>query len=989
MDERRARILDDLRGLIEGELLFDPIGRAPYALDASLYEIDPLGVVAPRHEDDLIALVRYARDESIAIHPRGAGTSLGGETLGEGIVVDFSRHFRRIVATGTDSVVVEPGVVLDILNAHLAPLGQRIGPDPSGPEARTLGGMIGVNAAGARSLRQGTTADHVRSLSVVFSSGDTARLAPEAWPDFEAEPADFHGSVARKVGTILRHHSELIGRNWPKSPRNRAGYALATAGNSEALDLSRLVVGSEGTLALVTEATLRTVPLAAAQSVAILPFARLADAAAAVDDCLAFTPTACELYDWRSISLARDAVPAAREWFTEPTEAALIVEFEAERARDSADLAQALLARVDRKGQLACAPSVANRRADCELIMGLRRIIRPLLNRMSGPSRPVAFIEDIAVPPSLLPTFLVRLQQILRQFEVSWTIFGHVGHGQLHVRPFLDLSDPADLAKLEPLASEVYAAAWDVGGSISGEHGCGLVRTQFLRRQYGDLVHAFQAVKAAFDPFGLLNPGKVVGDDPHLMTRNLRPFARAEPAPAVEKGDFASITLPVLEPMLRWEGTDPWREAGACNGCGACRTLEPSQRMCPAFRARRDEAASPRAQANLMRQIATGAIDPRLWGSEELKRNSDLCIHCTLCRSECPSAIDVSSLMIEAKAAYVQNHGLPLVDWLLSRVEQWSRLASRFPILSNALVRNRGARLLMERLVGFSRLRSLPRAHRTPFVRRAERLGLGRPRPQEPGPRVAYFVDVFANYFDQELAQAVVSVLREAGVNVFVPPRQRGSGMSALVAGDLDNARDLASINLRVLGDAVRDGYTIVCSEPTAALMLRQEYLRLTDDLDASLVAANTMDVGQYLAGLAARGGLPEPKIPLHARVGYHQPCHLRSLDVGTPGLDLIRTIPGLDVQFIDRGCSGMAGTFGLARRNFRTSLRAGRGLLRRLREDDIEIGATECGPCRMQMEQGIEKRTLHPVKLLSLSYGLNPRLQARFKEPKRRLDIS
>jgi Fe-S oxidoreductase len=254
---------------------------------------------------------------------------------------------------------------------------------------------------------------------------------------------------------------------------------------------------------------------------------------------------------------------------------------------------------------------------------------------------------------------------------------------------------------------------------------------------------------------------------------------------------------------------------------------------------------------------------------------------------------------------------------------------------------------------------------------------------------VAYFVDVFANHFDQELGESVVGVLRHAGVNVFVPRRQRGSGMPALVAGDLDHARELALANLRVLSDAVRDGYTVVCSEPTAALMLRVEYLKLTDDLDAELVAENTMDVGQYLAGLEARGQLPAPVLPLHAKVGYHQPCHLRSLGVGTPGLDLIRTIPELDAEFIDRGCSGMAGTFGLARKNFRTSLRAGRGLLSRLHDDDIELGVTECGACRMQMEQGITKRTIHPIKLLGLSYGLNPSLLHKIRDPKSRREIS
>jgi Fe-S oxidoreductase len=337
----------------------------------------------------------------------------------------------------------------------------------------------------------------------------------------------------------------------------------------------------------------------------------------------------------------------------------------------------------------------------------------------------------------------------------------------------------------------------------------------------------------------------------------------------------------------------------------------------------------------------------------------------------------------------VENHGLAPTDWLLSRVEFWSRIGSRMPIMCNSLLSSRMARWVFERLFGLSRYRRLPPARRTPFLRRAERLGLTRPRPQEPGPRVAYFVDIFANYYDQKLAEAVVAVLQHAGVNVFVPRAQRGCGMPSLVAGDLDHARDLAVANLRALGDAVRDGYTVVCSEPTAALMIRHEYLKLTDDLDANLVAENTMDVGQYLAGLAARGGLPLPHDPLRARVGYHQPCHLRALGAGTPGLDLVRTIPELTVEFIDRGCSGMAGTFGLTRANFRTSLRAGRGLLSRLHDDDIELGATECGACRMQMEQSVPKRTVHPMKLLSLGYGLNPGLRQTLKEPKPKRVIS
>ncbi|MGZ3301060.1 MAG: FAD-linked oxidase C-terminal domain-containing protein, partial [Isosphaeraceae bacterium] len=597
----------------------------------------------------------------------------------------------------------------------------------------------------------------------------------------------------------------------------------------------------------------------------------------------------------------------------------------------------------------------------------------------------------------------------------------YAGDGRIRLRPFLDLADPGDRARLEPLAREIYNLVIEAGGTISASQGCGLARTQFLPRQYGELVQVFREIKDAFDPSNLLNPGKVVGDDPHLMVRDLKHFPtlplaleydsgsvlipgtamgsgsfrvleaeqRAEPGgesgPAAREHEVPAGDCSVILPVLRWPEPGALAMASACHGCGECRTLDPTLRMCPSYRAHRREAATPRSQANLVRQIATGQVDPKLWGSEEFKAHAGLCIHCKLCQPECPAGVDVSSLMLEAKAAFVENHGLPPGDWVFSRLEMWARLASRFPIISNFLMSRRSARWLIERVLGVSRHRVLPRVRRTPFTRRAQRLGLARPRPHQSGPRVVYFVDVYANYYDHELAESVVAVLHQAEVNVFVPPRQRSSGMASLIVGDIDYARDLALCNLRVLGNAVRDGYTVVCSEPTAALMLRQEYVKLTDDLDAELVAQNTMDLGQYLAGLDARGQLPRPHEPLHARVGYHQPCHLRALDVGMPGLDLIRRIPELDVEFINRGCSGMGGTYGLGRDQFRTSLRAGRDLLRRLKDDDIEVGATECGACRIQMEQGLTKRTLHPIKFLSLGYGLNPSLRQHFKEPKPR----
>ncbi len=1020
MDEVRARIYDDLRGVVEGELYFEPLDRAPYAIDASLYEIDPLGVVVPRSEHDVVNVLRYAGENRISVHVRGAGTDTGGGSLGAGLVVDLSRHLRQVIAIGGEHVVVAAGVVLDVLNAQLAPLGRRLEPVTYNSDVTTVGGMIAVDAAGPRSLKYGSTGDQVDRLRVVFAGGEVADVGFEAWPAYESEPADFKDVVIRKLQTIYRNSEGRLAKSCPSPRRDRAGYSLARAACDTGIHLGRLLAGSEGTLCVTLQAVLRTIPIPPACGVVLLAFGGLLDAAAFAGEILAARAqgaSSCDLFDRRSLSLARDADASFRGWIDESAEAVLTVEFEGSESDVIAARLREVRETAARTGLLVSEPVTTVKRAECERMLGLRRLVEPLLMRSRGRARPISIVDDVAVPPDRFAVVLQRVQSLLQQQNVTWTLDACAGTGGLRLRPFLDLSDPGDRSRLEPLASGLYDIVLDAGGTIGSTRACGLARTQFLRKQYGELSQLFREIKDAFDPAGQLNPGKVIGDDPHLMLRNLKPWpappaaepaltsswigeAQTEPASKAAIPSQSSFALEpsangpggsgeLIQPALRWPGLSMIETASNCQGCGTCRSLDPSLRMCPSYRAMRREAASPRAQANLIREVVTGGIDPRLWGGDEFKAHADLCLHCKLCRSECPSAVDVSSLMLEAKAAYVEKHGLAPSDWVFSRIEFWAKLGSRFPIITNFLLSRRTSRVLLDRLLGVSRHRLMPRVRRTPFIRRAARQGLSKPRPQLPGPRVVYFVDTYANYYDQELAESVVAVLRHADVNVFVPARQRSSGMAALIVGDVDHARERALANLRILANAVRDGYTVVCSEPTAALMLRQEYVKLTEDLDAELVAANTMDVGQYLLGLEAREQLPRPHEPLHARVGYHQPCHLRAIDAGTPGLLLLRKVLSLDVEFINQGCSGMGGTYGLSRQRFWTSLRAGRGLMRRMRDSDIEIGATECGACRIQMEQGVTKRTLHPVKLLSLGYGLNPQLRQHFKDPKPRHAMS
>jgi FAD/FMN-containing dehydrogenase/Fe-S oxidoreductase len=960
-------------------MAFDTLARAPYCYDAGLYECDPLGVVAPRSEHELAAVIRYASDQNLPVHPRGAGTGRSGGCLGSGLVVDLSRHFRHLQLQA-DRVVAQAGVVLDTINHALAPYGRRIAVDPDHPESSTLGGLISRDAYGTRSHRAGSMADQLVSVRGLLANGEPIHLVPSPVATDDEDALDPLSRLTRRLSVVV---------NWSGGPGAGEIQRLSPEGcprldavtDSQRFDLPRLVAGSLGTLMIVTEATLKTEPLPSCTAVVLLPFARLVDAAEAVMPVLGANPACCELFDGRLVTLARDSSPLLRQAIPEPCQGLLLIGFEGRDAARVADAARRLADRFSERPNLVSEPVDITRRTDAEELMRLRRGVDTALARTQGALRPVEPLASIRIPPATLPSFVLRLQNLMRLLGVSGTIDAHAGLARVRFRPFLDLACLDGRELVDRLAGDVLELALSLGGTAAiGRRPDRGVR---LKRILGDRLNYLREIKYAFDPKNLLNPDVLAaGEAPSTASRLRAIPSRAAVDRLVQTSQTGSM-------VLRWTGAPRSEHLAACDNCGVCRSTEPRLRMCPVFRATRAEDASPRSKINLLRQVAAGVLDPRQWGSDEFRGHSELCVHCKLCESECPSGVDVSGLMLEAKAAYVAIHGLTPEDWMLSRIDQWAQWATRSPRLFNVLMANRPVRWVLQRAFGLSQYRHLPQAQAGSFLKRAERLGLTRARPHEPGPRAALFLDLFTNHFDQELADCLVAVLRHLGVNVFVPRSQKGCGMPALVSGDIDRARDLLQANLKVLGNAIRDGYTIITAEPTALLILKRESLRLSDDLDAALVAENAMDAGQYLRGLLALGNSPRPETPVQARVGYHQPCHLRALNVGTPGLDLIRAIPQLDVEFLDRGCSGMAGIYGLSSRNFRDSLRAGRALLRRLRDPDFLIGSTECSACRMQMEQGASKRVLHPYKLLALGYGLAPDLRRHLTNPKPRRQLA
>jgi FAD/FMN-containing dehydrogenase/Fe-S oxidoreductase len=987
-EQQRTHIRDDLRGVIKGELLFDELSRALYSTDASIFQVQPLGVVAPRDEEDVQALVRYAAEHRIPLIPRGAGSGLAGESLGAGIIIDLSRHFLAISEIGSDTVRVQPGVTWRQLNARLAPEGRRFAPDPASGAQCTVGGMLATNASGAHALRHGYTRDHVAHLRVVLDTGDAVWAGREPRQPGPDTPAGHLQDIVYAVASLLEQNAALVQSCRPRTRFNRCGYLVHDVLGPNYLDLPRLLVGSEGTLAFFTEAVLRTIPLPADRALVLLGFDRLETALQAAQQALAGGPAACDLIDRRLLSLARgtDAVGLA-ELLPQRFEAVLLIEFEGDSPGEARERARELADRGHPTGRIAQYALSAFTPEEVDRIWELREGALPSLYGLRGAAQPIAFVEDVGVPVEELATFLYRVQEVLQQFETTASFLVHAGAGQVHTRPFLDLERPGDVVKLSAIAEAIHGLALDLGGTVSTQHGTGLARTPWVARQYGPLYPVMRDIKTVFDPQGLFNPGKIIGPDPALPAWPLRHISRTSPpenSPApqrIETVTQAENQPPKMEYFLHWQPEEMREESANCNGCGGCRTDAPGQRMCPLFRATHAEAAAPRAKANLMRFLLHQGPDLRLLSSDDVRAVADLCVNCKMCAAECPAHVNVPKLMLEAKAQHVAEHGLDRTEWVLARTESFARFGSAFALIANLALGSRTARWLLEKIFGVSRRRRLPRFAGRSFLRRAKRRGWTRP-PRIGRPRVAYFVDVFANYNDPQIAEAVVAVLRHNGFEVFVPPGQGGCGMAALAYGDVETAREAAQRNLRVLADLAREGCPIVCSEPTAAYMLRHDYLDLVDDPDARLVAERTVELTAFLGDLHRQGKLRTDFQPLPFAVGHHVPCHLKALGQPPCAPELLALIPGLSVFTIDVSCSGMAGTFGLKAENYPVSLEAGRPMLAELARPRVLFGSTECSTCRLQMEDGAGKRTLHPAQYLALAYGLMPELGRRLARP-------
>lgn len=946
-------IASDLARVIRGDVHDDIIHRAAFSTDASIYQITPACVVVPRDTSDVVAAVRYAKANSIPVVARGAGSGVAGESLGTGIVFDMTGYMNQLIGIGDYGRIVtcQPGLVLDSLNQQLSPFKREIGPDPSTSNRATVGGCLANNATGAHSLQYGYIGDYVDSVEAVLANGAVVEFKNGFRPD--SQQPDRLDEIAAGCLSLLTKNEPVISSALPETRRNRSGYSIAGVCHDGKIDLARMIAGSEGTLCVFTKITLRTVPVPKTVGLVQFEFDSLAKTAKAVPKIVDTGASACELMDELLISIAREAFPQYKDVLPEGCAAVLVVEHNADNKKELKDKIDKTTAAVDK---LAKNKTVVLEPAQRKRITKARKDAVPLLNRAKGRKKPIPFIEDVSVDNKQLAKYITGLQQIAQQYQFEMSLYGHAGDGELHVRPYLDLHESVDIQKMLSIANDVFALAWSLGGTISGEHADGLVRAAFIRNQYGAAFYnVLEQIKEIFDPDNIMNPGKIISDDPQVMTKSLKAEHEVDPAR--------------LEAGLLFDKDELSEELEKCTGCGLCLSKSEDLRLCPVYRAVGEELAGSRAKANVLRFWTTGQMEDEDFESPQFRKFLDLCVNCKACSVECPSGVDVSKLIGAARSKYERKKGLRKAELILSNNRFLSMAGSTFAPISNFLLNLAITKWILEKAIGLDRNRSLPKFASKSFIKAGNRYLQSCEPVKDPIDKVAYFVDSYANYNDHELGFAVIDVLRANRIEVAVP-KQRPAPLPAICYGDTKRAtRDLA-YSSKHLAECIRNGYKIICSEPSSVMCLKQEMRHFVWNEDAKLVSKNTYELMGYLLGLFKQKKLKAPKDCEPRKFLYHLPCHLSAITYDRATVELLRKLCKADVTSLDAGCCGIAGTFGMQERNFELSARIAKNLQEFLEKSPVKDVLTECSACKMQIEHISDKNVIHPIKILVQVYA-------------------
>src|SRR6516225_3918301 len=976
-DTGTTKLKERLSRELTGEVFFDAFNRGRYATDASFYQIMPEAVVVPRSTDEALRALAIARDAGRKVTPRGGGTSQCGQTINDGVVIDFSKHLNRLISLDVENktCVVEPGIVLDDLNRQIRKHGVWFPVDVSTASRATIGGMAGNNSCGGRSLRYGTMRDNTRSMDAVLADGTMLHFGEVPRDLAQADVPDAGRSLFRDMLDLGAREADEIAERFPKVQRRVGGYNLdCLVPRNAPNNIAHLLVGSEGTLAFTTKVELKLWPVIRNKVLGVCHFGNFHEAMDAAQHLVRLRPIAVELIDRTMIGLGREIEmfkPIIAAAVRGDPDAVLVVEFAEEdqdenlrRLKQLAELMADLgfgWSNPQRKwgGVVEVTePALQGAIADFR-VAGLN-----VMMSMKEAGKPVSFVEDCAVPLLHLADYTERLNTLFARHGTSGTFYAHASEGCLHVRPVLNLRLEKDVHAMRAIAEEAFAMVREYKGSHSGEHGDGIVRSESHKAMFGPrIAEDFREVKHRFDPENLLNPGKIV-DAPRMDDRSLFRYA-------------PEYRVPELKTVLDWSAY-PGAGGGfqgaveMCNNNGACRKLEGGV-MCPSYRATRDEKDVTRGRANTLRLAISGQLGPDALSSDEMMETMKLCVSCKACRHECPVGVDMAKMKIEVLHARTAKHGLSPRDRLVGYLPRYADLASRLAPLANLRNRSSILRALFERFAGISAKRELPDFRRDTF--RIETDAVGPPDGRE----VVLFADTFNRIYERENLDAALRVLVDGGFRVHLPKPANGGrplccGRTFLSAGLVDEARAELDRLVATCAPFAARGVPIVGLEPSCLLTLRDELLSLRSDEAAKSVSAQALLFEEFLVREAQVGRLQLPLGAVPATALLHGHCHQKSFGAFRPVEQALRLIPGLEVETVESSCCGMAGAFGCAADTYDASIEmAELSLLPAVRRASrVAFIVADGTSCRHQIKDGAHRNAVHAAVVLSVSIDRN-----------------
>ncbi len=965
--------LEVLAGDIDGEIRADRAFRLLYATDASAYKQLPLAVVLPKHVEDIRSLVNFAKKHNTSLIPRAAGTSLAGQVVGGGIVVDVSKYMTKILEINEKEkwIRVEPGVVLDEMNKVLAPKGLFFSPETSTSSRCMMGGMVGNNSCGAHSLIYGSTRDHLISVNTVLCDGTMAEFGPVSVGEFlkKCELRSLEGDLYRNIAKILSDpiNQEEIRAQFPDPAikRRNTGYAIDLlletepfTGNSEPFNFAKLIAGSEGTLVFITEIKLHLDPLPPpVKGLICIHCATVEDALKGNLIALKYHPGAIELMDRTVMELSKSNITQRKNRFfiKDDPAAMLIVEFARDTKQDILNIAEKMEKEMRKAGYGYHFPVIFDE--DIPKVWEVRKAGLGLLSNMPGDAKPIPVVEDTAVRPVDLPDYIADFNDLLTKHNLTGVFYAHIGTGELHLRPVLNLKDKKDVELMHTIALETAKLVKKYRGSLSGEHGDGRLRGEFIPLMIGEQNYQFlKQIKRTWDPENIFNPGKIT-DTPKMNT-SLRYDAGKETKQFETIFDFS-------------EDQGFLRSVEKCNGSGDCRKSEIiGGTMCPSYMATRDEATTTRARANILREIITHSKKENPFNHKDIYNVLDLCLSCKGCKSECPSNVDMAKLKAEFLHQYYQSNKIPFRTKMIANISRINRRTSRIPGITNFFLSNRLTSRMLKNLLDFAPERKLPLLYKTTLKTYLKRNKDLKPNGSKDGKKVYLFVDEFTDYNDVEIGIKAVALLVKLGYQVEIPEHEI-SGRTYLSKGLIKEAKEFAIANVNSLKDIINEKTPLIGIEPSAILSYRDEY----PDLVGKELKEAAIELGksalmfdEFLASEIDKGHISNSKFTKESRrIKLHGHCHQKAIASIKPTVRMLSLPEYYKVEEIKSGCCGMAGSFGYEKEHYELSMKVGELVLfPAVRESDAKTLIAAPGTsCRNQILDGTGRTAYHPIEIL------------------------